>query len=149
MDPLAPPYSLCHDPQQIDVAAVHAFLVRSAWSPGIPRSVVERAIAGSLCVGLFHGAQQVGFARAVSDGATFAYLCDVYVLEAHRGRGLGKAVVAALLERPELQRLRRMLLATADAHGLYAGFGFAAPAHPERLMEILRPDIYRQSMEAS
>ncbi len=137
------PYVIEAGRDRLDVTAIHAFLSRSAWSPGIPIAVVERAIAGSLCFGVFCLAEQVGFARVITDAATFAYLCDVYVLEGHRGLGLGKALVAAALAHRDLQGLRRVMLATADAHGVYARYGFAAPAHPERLMEILRADLYR------
>jgi len=150
--PVPAPYTISTVRERLDVDAIHAFLVRSDWSPGIPRALVERAIAASLCFGLFHREAdreaQVGFARMVTDAATFGYLCDVYVLEAHRGRGLGKALVAAVMNHPDLQGLRRTMLVTASAHGVYARFGFAAPAHPERVMEIMRPDIYRSRPEA-
>jgi len=127
----------------MDVDAVHAFLEKAYWSPGIPREVVARAIAHSLCAGLFLGEEQVGFARAVTDRATFAYLADVYVLEAHRGRGLGKALIATLMAHEDLQGLRRLLLATRDAHALYRGFGFGPLADASRMMEILLADPYR------
>jgi GNAT superfamily N-acetyltransferase len=139
---LPEPYRMVTDPAELDVGAIHAFLERSYWSPGVPRAIVERAIAGSLCWGLFHGREQVGFARVVSDRATFAWLCDVYVLEGHRGRGLARALVGAVVSHPDLQGLRRFSLATADAHGLYASFGFTALSRPERMMEVLRPRVY-------
>ena len=131
-------------PEAMDLDMIHRFLSREAyWSRGIPRATVERPIAGSLCFGGFlEGAGQVAFARAISDGATFAYLCDVFVLSAHRGRGYAKQLMDAVMGHPPLQGLRRIMLATRDAHGLYAGYGFDAPAHPRTLMEILRPDIY-------
>jgi len=131
------------DPRRLDVDAIHAFLARAYWSSGIPRGTVERAIAHSLCFGLYHGAAQVGFARVVTDKATFAYLADVYVLEEHRGRGLSKRLMDAVVAHEDLQGLRRFMLATRDAHGLYRQFGFTELAMPSRLMEILKPDVYR------
>jgi GNAT superfamily N-acetyltransferase len=101
----------------------------------VPRAIVERAIQHSLCFGVFHGGNQVGFARVVTDRATFAYLADVYILEAHRGRGLSRRLMQAVLGHPDLQGLRRFLLATMDAHGLYAQFGFKPLANPSRMME--------------
>ena len=136
-------YEISLDPARIDLAATHAFLARSYWAKDIPQSVVRKAIDNSLCVAAFAGAEQVGFARLVTDRATFAYLADVYVLEAHRGRGLSRRLVAALLAHPEVQGLRRLMLVTRDAHGLYEKFGFTALAHPTRVMELHRPEIYR------
>jgi len=135
-------YSISTDPARLDLAAIHAFLTRSYWSPGVPRAVVERAVAHSLPFGVFHGEAQVGFARVITDRATFAYLADVYILEAHRGQGLARRLMEAVLAHPDLQGLRRFLLATRDAHRLYAGFGFTPLAAPERLMEIHRPNPY-------
>lgn len=137
-------YALSDDPARLDLDAVHAFLTRSYWSPGIPRETVERAAAGSLAVGLYapDGAQ-VGYARVVNDRATFAYLADVYVLEAHRGRGLGRWMVGQILAHPDLQGLRRWLLTTQDAHGLYERLGFVRAPFPERFMTIDRPNLYR------
>lgn len=134
------------DPQRIDIAAVHAFLSQSYWSPGIPRGVVERAIANSLCFGVYLGAQQVGFARVVTDKATFAYLADVFILESHRGKGLSKWLMEFITGHEELQGLRRFLLATKDAHSLYTQFGFEALANPSRMMENLKPDVYLQAL---
>jgi GNAT superfamily N-acetyltransferase len=140
------PYELSTDPARLDLQAVHAYLTRSYWSPGIPRDVVDRAAANSLCFGLYHaGEGQVGFARVVTDRATFAYLCDVYVLEGHRGHGLSKWLMTAIVEHPELQGLRRFMLGTKDAHGLYAQYGFTPLDNPARMMEILRPQVYRQA----
>jgi GNAT superfamily N-acetyltransferase len=118
-------YEIATERDRLDLAYVHAFLTTSYWSPGIARDRVERAIAGSLCFGLYapDGAQ-AGFARVVTDRATFAYLADVFVGEEHRGRGLGVWLVQTILGHPELQGLRRWILATADAHGLYERFGF-------------------------
>lgn len=135
-------YEISTDSARLDVDAIHAFLTRSYWSPGIPRATVARAIANSLCFGVFWQRQQVGFARVVTDRTTFAYLCDVYVLEAHRGHGLAKQLMDRVMKHPDLQGLRRMMLATLDAHGLYAQFGFTALGAPDRIMEVLKPDIY-------
>ena len=128
-------YDISTDPARLQLAAIHDYLVRSYWSPGIPRDLVARAIANSLCFGIYHGDAQVGFARVVTDKASFAYLADVYVLEEHRGQGLSKRLVAEILAHPELQGLRRFLLATADAHGLYAQNGFQPLARPQNMME--------------
>lgn len=136
-------YSISTDKARLEISAIHAYLTRSYWSPGIPRATVENAIAGSLCFGLFtEKAEQVGFARMITDNATFAYLADVYVLEEHRGKGLAKWMMETILAHPSLQGLRRILLATRDAHGLYAQFGFKPLARPETHMEIHRPNVY-------
>ena len=137
-------YEVSTDPARIDIESVHRFLSDEAyWSPGVPQDVVRRAIAGSLVFGLYRGSAQVGLARVVSDRATFAWLCDVYVLEEHRGHGLGKWLMECVKAHPELQGLRRWLLATRDAHGLYEQFGFE-PVDPERFMEIRDPDVYKR-----
>jgi GNAT superfamily N-acetyltransferase len=137
-------HSLSFDPAELDLDVIHGFLTTSYWSPGIPRETVARAIAGSLCVGAYRERRQIGFARVVSDRATFAYLADVFVLEEARGEGIGRAMVRALMEHPELQGLRRWFLATLDAHGVYEALGWQPVAHPERLLEITVPDIYRR-----
>ena len=137
-------YEISFDSLRIDVEATHAFLAGTYWAAEIPIEVVRKAITNSLCVAAFAGREQVGFARLVTDYATFAYLADVYVLEAHRGQGLSSRLVAALLEHPDTQGLRRLMLVTRDAHGLYEKFGFTALAHPERVMELHRPGIYTQ-----
>ncbi|MEO5689779.1 MAG: GNAT family N-acetyltransferase [Burkholderiaceae bacterium] len=128
-------YDISTDPSRLQLDSIHAFLTRSYWSPGIPKDVVARGIANSMCFGLYQGEAQVGFARVITDKATFAYLADVYVLEAHRGQGLSKRLVEQILAHPELMGLRRFLLATSDAHGLYAQFGFKPLAVPDRMME--------------
>lgn len=139
-------YEVSTSIERLDITAIHAYLTRSYWSPGIPRSVVERAIANSLCFGVYREGEQVGFARVVTDKATFAYLADVFVLEAHRGKGLAKRMMRVIAEHADLQGLRRFLLATADAHGLYTQFGFTGLANPSRMMEILDPDVYRKAV---
>ena len=136
------PYEISTDPARLDIDAIHAFLTQSYWSPGIPRATVARAISHSLCFGAFWQGQQVGFARVVTDRTTFAYLCDVYVLEAHRGRGLAQQLMDHVVQHPDLQGLRRMMLATRDAHGLYARYGFKPLAAPDVMMEIHKPDVY-------
>ena len=136
-------YTLSDDLARLDLDALHAYLREAYWSRGLPREVLERAVAGSLCVGVYEaGGAQVGFARFVTDYATFCYVCDVYVLEAHRGRGLARAMLAMALEHPQLQGLRRWMLVTRDAHPLYAACGFTPLAHAERHMEKSRPDFY-------
>lgn len=137
-------YEISSDKARLDIEAIHGYLTRSYWSPGIPRAVVERAIEGSLCFGVYRGNEQAGFARVITDGAVFAYLADVFILEPHRGQGLSKRLIAYIQARPELQGLRRFVLATKDAHGLYRQFGFTELASPAAMMEILRPDVYRQ-----
>lgn len=137
-------YIVSTDKGRLDITAIHAYLTRSYWSPGIPKAVVERAIAGSLCFGLFSDkCEQVDFARMITDNATFAYLADVYVLEEHRGKGLAKWMIETILAHPSLRGLRRILLATRDAHGLYAQFDFKPLARPESFMEIHRPNAYQ------
>ena len=128
--------------EEIDVAAAHAYLARSYWSPNIPFETVARAIANSLCVAVSHDDGQVGLSRVVTDRATFSYLADVYVLQEHRGRGLAQAMVGWVHDHPELQGLRRWLLMTVDAHPLYEKLGWSPLAHPERGMERHFPDIY-------
>jgi GNAT superfamily N-acetyltransferase len=136
-------YEFTCDKQRLDIEGIHNFLAQSYWSPGIPRAVVERAIANSLCFAIFHENKQVGFARVVTDKATFAFLADVYILPEHRGQGLSKRLVEKVIQHPDLQGLRRMMLGTLDAHGLYEKFGFRRLAAPERLMEIHSPDVYK------
>jgi GNAT superfamily N-acetyltransferase len=142
-------YIVSDDPARLDLAAMHAYLKRAYWSEEIPFDVLERAVRGSLCIGAYDASgAQVGLVRCISDYATFCYLCDVYVLEEHRGRGLSKAMMAMVVAHPKLQGLRRWNLVTNDAHGLYGQFGFVAPAHPERHMERVVPDIYKREAAA-
>lgn len=136
-------YTLSDDPARVDAVAVHAFLTRSYWAEGITLDLVKRCITGSVCVGVYHtDGGQVGFARVVTDRASFAYLCDVYVLQDYRGRGLATWMIEALIAHADLQGLRRFVLVTKDAHELYRPFGFTAPAFPDRYMEIARPGLY-------
>jgi GNAT superfamily N-acetyltransferase len=136
------PYEITCDKSRFDIGAIHRFLAQSYWSPGVPRAVVERAIANSLCFGILLENQQIAFARVITDKATFAYLADVYVLPEHRGKGLSLRLMEQIVQHPDLQGLRRMLLATLDAHSLYEKFGFKPLAAPERLMEIYTPHPY-------
>ena len=149
-DPAIAGYEISTDPARLDIAAMHAYLTRSYWSPGIPFATVERAARHSLCFGLYErtSGRQVGLSRVVTDHATFAYLCDVYVLEEHRGHGLGKFLMRTVMAHPALTGARRTMLGTRDAHGLYRQFGFSDAAGTKVLMEILRPDIYRMPTSA-
>lgn len=135
-------YSVTADRRRLDVDAVHAFLTRCFWARDISKEVVAKSIENSLCFGLFDGRLQIGFARVVTDYSTYAYLCDVYVLEEYRGKGLGKWMMDYVMKHPELQGLRRFQLVTRDAHSLYTRFGFAVPKDPERQMEIFHPGLY-------
>jgi GNAT superfamily N-acetyltransferase len=130
------------DRSRLDLDVIHGFLTTSYWARGVPRKVVARSMEHSLCFGAFDGDRQVGFARVISDRTTFAYICDVFTLESHRGHGVGKSLMAAITSHPELQGLRRRMLFTRDAHGLYRQFGFGAAGHPERLMEVVDSDPY-------
>ncbi len=128
------------DNNRLDVSMIHAFLANeSYWVPGISRQSVEKSIDNSLCFGAYSGDRQVAFARTVTDYVRFAHLLDVFVLKEFRGRGLGKRLMNSILSHPELRTIMRFTLGTQDAHGLYAQFGFTAPANPERQMELLRP----------
>ena len=131
------------DRSLLDLDVIHDFLKASYWSEGIPRDLLQRAIDNSIPVGIYEAGKQVGFARVVTDRATFAYLADVFVLESYRARGLSKHLMRVLLSHPELQGLRRWLLVTRDAHGLYRQFGFTALKNASRHMEIHASDPYR------
>jgi GNAT superfamily N-acetyltransferase len=127
----------------IDLDVVHGFLTGCYWAKGIPRDVVARSIENSLCFGVYAEGKQVGFARVISDCATYAYIGDVFLLESFRGRGLGKWLMECIMQHPRLQGLRRWSLVTSDAHGLYAQFGFEALKKPQNYMELHRPDVYQ------
>jgi GNAT superfamily N-acetyltransferase len=131
------PIVVTTDRSRFDLDTIHGFLTTSYWAEGIPRETVARSMEHSLCFGAFDGDRQVGFARVISDRTTYAYISDVFTLESDRNRGVGKSLMAAIMAHPELHGLRRWTLATRDAHGLYRQFGFGAPAHPDRQMEIL------------
>ena len=139
-------YEISTEAARLDLDVIYNFLaVESYWSPGIPRSVVERAVQNSLCFGIYHGGAQVGFGRVVTDKATFALLADLFILEPHRGKGLSKWLMRCIIEHEDLQGLRRLLLLTSDAHELYRKFGFTELGNPWRFMEVLRQDIYQQA----
>jgi GNAT superfamily N-acetyltransferase len=155
------------DPARLDLDLIHDFLTHCYWAKGIPREVVARSVEHALCFGIYeesprlakegrpfdlaqgkHGTSaQVGFARVISDFATIAYVGDVFVLETHRGRGLGKWMMECIVEHPALQNLRRWILTTRDAHGLYSQVGFSPVKMPERFMEVYRPDVYSTTQE--
>lgn len=130
------------DPARFDVDLIHDFLRASYWARNISREIVEKCIRNSLCFGAFADGRQIGFARAITDRATFAYLADVFIIPEYRGRGISKLMLRAILDHPDLQGLRRILLATRDAHGLYAKFGFQPLTQTEYYMTIHNPNIY-------
>lgn len=136
-------YVISADAARLDLDVIHEFLTNCYWAKGIPRDVVARSIEHSLCFGIYDSSgAQVGFARVISDLATVAYLGDVFVLEAHRGRGLSKWMMECITQHPALQGLRRWILLTRDAHALYAKFGFTPLKAADRYMELHRPDVY-------
>ena len=130
-------YEISTDPARIDIGMVHEFLINSYWAKGIPLETVRRSIENSISFGVYHGQQQVGFARIISDQATFAYLADVFIFPAYSGRGLSRWLMECIIAYPDLQGLRRWMLATQDAHGLYAKFGFTPIKSSEFWMEII------------
>lgn len=136
-------YRISLDPTELQFDVIHGFLARCYWSPGIPREMVEKATRHSLCVGAYApGGAQVGFARMITDHTTFGYLADVFVLEGHRGLGLSVAMVRALMALPEVGGMRRLMLATRDAHGLYEKLGWSRVTDPGPLMQIRRDMVY-------
>jgi len=136
-------YLLSTDKSKIDVKAVHHFLSKSYWAENIPLEVVQKSIDNSFCFALYHQQKLVGFARVISDFATFAYLADVFVVPQERGKGLSKWLMHVIMDHPRLHGLRRFTLATKDAHGLYAQFGFSPFDKPERWMQKHDPDVYK------
>ena len=133
-------YLISTDASMLDLEVVHGYLSRSYWAAGVPEDVVRRSIENSLCFGVYRGEEQAGFARVVTDRATFAYLADVFVLEEHRGQGIGKWLLEVILSHPDLQGLRRWMLATRDAHDLYRRYAFT---------ELARPGIFMERKDAS
>jgi GNAT superfamily N-acetyltransferase len=131
------------DPAKQDHSVIARFLSTSYWASGIPSETVARSLENSLCFGVFESGQQIGFARVISDRATIAYLGDVFILPEYRGRGLSKWLMECIVTHPELQGLRRWILATRDAHGLYGRFGFTPLKKPEVFMERHDPNVYR------
>ena len=137
-------FGISTNKDRIDTAYVHRFLSNSYWAENIPLEVVQRSIDGSLCFGIYHHQKQIGFARVITDEATFAYLCDVFIDEAYRGKGLSKWLMETILAYPGLQALRRFMLATRDAHGLYRQFGFSELTFTDRWMHIHWPNVYKE-----
>jgi GNAT superfamily N-acetyltransferase len=138
-------YFISTDRDRLDVAMIHKELAQSYWSKGIPIEIVRCSIENSFVFGLYHKDTQIGFARVITDNATFAYLADVFVVNRFRGQGLGKWLISVIVNCPDLQGLRRWLLATRNAHGLYQQFGFTALANPGIFMERNFPDVYQQA----
>jgi N-acetylglutamate synthase-like GNAT family acetyltransferase len=143
-------YRITDNKNEMDIEAIHDYLSRSYWAKNVPKSVVTKAVENSLCFAVLvidtnGNEKQVGFARLITDSATFAYLADVYILEEHRGKGLSKQLMTAVIEHPQLQGLRRMMLATRDAHGLYEQYGFTALTDQKMFMQLWTPDVYTQT----
>ena len=137
-------YAISDDTSLLDMDVIYNYIGKeSYWSKGMPRAILEKSVANSLSFGIYFKGAQVGFARMITDKATFAYLADVFILEPHRGKGLSKRLMAFILAHPELQGLRRMMLATRDAHELYAPFGFTPLRKPQNVMELHNPDVYK------
>jgi GNAT superfamily N-acetyltransferase len=134
------------DKAKLDITLIHQFLSeKSTWAINIPRAVLETSIQHSLCFGGYEDGKQIAFARVVSDHATFAYLMDVFVLPEHQGRGLSRQLIQNIMDHPQLQGLRRFMLASSNARGLYQKWGFQALGKPEIMMEINHPDVYKNS----
>lgn len=128
----------------MDISSIHAYLSKeSYWAKDIPYTTVEVALKHSFCIGVFDKEKQIAFARLVTDYSTFAYLADVYVVQEYRKKGVSKMMMKYIMELESVKKIRRFMLATLDAHELYKQYGFSAPKHPDRLMEITRPDMYR------
>ncbi len=138
-------FKITSDPNDLDFDVIYQFISTSYWAKGIPKITLKKAILNSMVFGLYEDSgRQVGFARLITDKATFAYLADVFVLDKYRGRGLSKFLLESIVEHPDMQGIRRFMLATQDAHGLYEKFGFEAVENPEILMQIWQPNIYKQ-----
>jgi len=139
-------YRIRSNKSDMNIESIHEFITKSYWAKGIPIDILKRAISNSLCFGVFSKEEeQVGFARMITDSATYAYLADVYILEDHRGKGLSKWLTQGIMSHSDLQGLRRMTLATADAHGLYEQYGFTELAKPEVFMENWNPEVYKNA----
>ena len=137
-------FTISTEKEKLDIDLIHSFLNRAYWAEGISKEIIRRSIEGSLCFGVFENDKQVGFARMITDKATFAYLADVFIIEEYRGRGLSKCLMEVIMSHPDLQGLRRMILVTKDAHGLYKQFGFTPLINVDRWMNILDPDVYKR-----
>jgi GNAT superfamily N-acetyltransferase len=134
-------YTISDESERLQLEVIVDYLARAYWSNQRPRVVIEKSLRHSMCFGVYENQTQIGFARVVTDHATFAYLADVFILESHQGHGLGKWLVQTMLEHPEFQGLRRWILATRDAHGLYAQYGFTALENPDRYMTKFDPTV--------
>ncbi|HXS37572.1 MAG TPA: GNAT family N-acetyltransferase [Flavipsychrobacter sp.] len=142
-------YLITTDKSLLQPEVVHEWLSKNSyWAEHVPYDIVKNAFDNSYCIGILKDHQQIGYGRLITDYATFAYLADVYVEETHRGNGLGKKMMSILFEQDWLKKLRRIMLATKDAQGLYKQYGFVLPQYPERLMEIVRPKIYRNQQNS-
>jgi len=137
-------FTISTDRGQLELNVIYEFLTNCYWAKGIPREIVARSIEHSLCFGVYTQGKQVAFARVISDFATYAYIGDVFVLEAYRGQGLGKWMMECIMQHPLLQGLRRWSLVTSDAHGLYSRFGFQLLQSPDKYMELLDANIYQR-----
>ncbi|EPP5774599.1 GNAT family N-acetyltransferase [Vibrio cholerae] len=138
-------FEISTDNNRLNFEVIYEFITQSYWAADIPKATLEKAISNSFCFGVYDSiGHQVGFARLITDKSTFAYLADVFIIESQRGKGLSKRLVETIVTHPELQGLRRMVLATRDAHGLYAQYGFKPVENPEILMQIWQPNIYRE-----
>lgn len=137
-------FTVSTDKEKFNIDMIHSFLTNSYWAEGISREIIRRSIEGSLCFGVFENDRQVGFARMITDKATFAYLADVFIIKEYRGLGLSKWLMEVIMSHPGLQGLRRMMLATKDAHELYKKFGFTSLTNADRWMQIHHPDVYKK-----
>ena len=144
MDFIKDGFIISTEKEKLDINLIHSFLNRTYCAEGISKETIRRSIEGSLCFGVFENDKQVGFARMITDKATFAYLEDVFIIEEYRGRGLSKWLMEVIMSHPDLQGLRRMILVTKDAHGLYRQFGFTPIINVDRWMHILDPDVYKR-----
>src|SRR5258708_3876155 len=140
-------FTISTDRARLDLGVIHGFLSESYWAKGVSIDIVQRSIEHSLCFGVYYLKQQVGFARLITDYTTFAYLADVFIVEAYWGQGLSKWLMESILKHPDVQGLRRWMLATRDAHGLYKQFGFETLTDPSRIMQIVDLDIYQKIQE--
>ena len=143
MDFIKDGFTISTEKEKLDIDLIHSFLTRSYWAEGISKEIISRSVEGALCFGVFENDKQVGFARMITDRATFAYLADVFIIEEYRGRGLSKWLMEVIMSHPDLQGLRRMVLVTRDAHELYKKFGFTPLNNVDRWMHIHQPEIYK------
>ena len=139
-------YRVSTDPCLLQLDVIHRFLCQTTWAKDIPKSLVAKAIDGSLCFGLYKGEEQIGFARVITDRATLAYLSDLFVLDAYQGAGLGQWLLSCVVAHPELQSLRRMLLSTQGGHDLFGKYGFAPLNHPEQMLEVFHADQFKEEI---